>query len=133
MDIAVKNVVAEITRASDEERITFPEVVVRLIAAGVERYHADLTSGERVFYMPDGASERVAAHKAPPAAQSFSAPEVEAAIRAIQRGEIQYREFCARIAQAGCASYHVFVAGRRAVYYGRSGDLHVEYFPGAKS
>jgi uncharacterized protein YbcV (DUF1398 family) len=132
MDTAVKTVIIEVARASDEERITFPQVVAALIAVGVERYHADLTSGERVFYMPDGASERVAAHKAPQAAQSFLAAEVEGAIHAIQRGEIQYREFCARIAQAGCAGYHVFIAGRRAVYYGRDGGLHIEYFPGAK-
>lgn len=129
MNSVVKTIVREVVRASDEERITFPEVVTRLIAAGVERYHADLASSERVFYMPDGTSERVPAHKIPQAVQLFSAPDVDAAVRAIQRGEFQYREFCARIAAAGCVGYHVFVGGRRTVYYGRSGDMHVEYFP----
>ncbi|HEX4027352.1 MAG TPA: DUF1398 family protein [Rhizomicrobium sp.] len=131
MDSVVKAIVREVTHASDEERITFPEVVLRLAAAGVERYHADLASNERVFYMPDGTFERVPAHEIPRPAQLFSAPGVDAAVRAIQRGEIQYREFCARIAEAGCVGYHVFIAGRRAVYYGRGGDMHVEYFPGA--
>jgi len=92
----------------------------------------DLPCHERTFYMPDGTSERVLTHKSPQSAQVFSAQGVEAAVRAIQRGEIRYQEFCARIAQAGCVGYHVFLGGRRVVYYGRNGDQHVEYFPGAK-
>jgi len=132
MDSAVRDVVTEVTRASDEERITFPEVVARLAAVGVERYHADLCVSERVFYLPDGTFERVPAHKVPQAAQAFSAQGVEVAVRTIQRREIQYREFCNRIAQAGCVGYQVFIAGQRAIYYGRNGDMHVEWFPGAK-
>ncbi len=68
----------------------------------------------------------------PAAARFFSAANVEAAVRAIQRQEIQYREFCRRIVAAGCVGYHVFLEGRRVVYYGRAGDSHTEYFPGAK-
>ena len=133
MDSTVESTGTEIVRASDEEPIIFSEVVARLAAAGVERYRADLASTERVFYLPDGTSERVAAHKVPLAAQHFSAQDVDAAVRAIQRGEFQYRDFCNRIAQAGCVGYHVFVAGRRTVYYGRNGDMHVEHFPGART
>jgi uncharacterized protein YbcV (DUF1398 family) len=133
MDSATKELVAEMTRASDEERITFPQLVATLVAAGVERYHMDMVRHERAFYAPDGSSELVSTHQSPPAAQAFSAKDVDAAVRTIQRGDIQYREFCRRIAQAGCVGYHVFIAGRRTVYYGRNGDMHVEHFPGAKS
>ncbi len=42
MDAHVKDVVREMSRASDEERITFPEVVKALMEVQVERYHADL-------------------------------------------------------------------------------------------
>ena len=132
MDSATKTLVIEMTRASDEERMTFPQAVAALVAARVERYHADLMRSERVFYMPDGASERVSMHTSPPPAAAFVAQGVEAAVGAIQRGEIPYLEFCARIAQAGCVGYHVFLSGRRVIYYGRKGDQHVEYFPGAK-
>jgi uncharacterized protein YbcV (DUF1398 family) len=132
MDEATRRIVTDVTRDSDEERSTFPEVVGRLIAAGVERYHMDMVRSERVFYMPDGTSESVSTDKYPPAAQSFLAKEVDAAVRAIQGGEIQYLEFCRRITQAGCVGYHVFIAGKRVVYYGRTGEQHVEYFPGAK-
>lgn len=133
MDSAVKDVLVECTHASDEERITFPEVVKALVAAGVERYHADVLRGERTYYMPNGESECVAGHalKGEPA-KDFSAAKVESAVRAIQRGEIQYREFCKRIAAAGCVGYFVTLAGWCAVYYGRTMDIYVEPFPGAK-
>jgi uncharacterized protein YbcV (DUF1398 family) len=133
MDKATKDLVTEMNRASDEDRIVFPELVAALTAAGVKRYHMDFVRCERTFYMPDGTSERVSTHNAPPAAKIFSAQGVDAAVRAIQRGEFQYLEFCRRITQAGCVGYHVSLAGQRAVYYGRTGEMHVEYFPGAKS
>jgi uncharacterized protein YbcV (DUF1398 family) len=64
-------------------------------------------------------------------ASAFAADGVAAAVRAIQQQKIQYREFCERIAQAGCVGYIVSMAGRRAVYYGRTGDSYVEPFPAA--
>lgn len=133
MDTNVKAVIAECTTASDEERITFPEVVRKLTEAGIERYHADLVRSERTHYLPDGETDVRPAHavKTVPA-KDFSASGVDAAVRAIQAGKIKYREFCERIAAAGCAGYHVSLAGRRAVYYGRTGECHVEMFPGAR-
>ena len=131
MKAHASSVVREMTRASDEERIAFPDVVEALTEAGVERYHADLVRAEKTYYMPDGASEVVACHSVPPSAPEFSAEGVGAAVRAAQAGAIGYREFCARIAEAGCAGYFVTLTGRRAVYYGRTGDSHTEWFPGA--
>jgi uncharacterized protein YbcV (DUF1398 family) len=125
-------VLQECTDASDQERITFPEVVMKLAAAGVERYHADLLRGERTYYLPSGESHRLNAVQITevPAA-AFAAERVEAAIRAIQQQKIQYREFCDRIVRAGCVGYMVSLAGCRAVYYGRTGDNYVERFPNA--
>ena len=132
MDAHVKDVVREMSEASDEERITFPEVVKALMEAGIERYHADLLAGRKTYYLPDGDFEDVEVHKVGGAALQFSAEGVEKAVRAIQRQAIAYREFCRQIADAGCVGYFVSLAGRRAVYYGRTGDEHVEWFPGAK-
>lgn len=130
MDAETKALVREMTAASDGERIVFPQVVARLMAAGVERYHADLIAGEKTYYMPDGAHEVVACDRLdrPPAA-AFEPAGVKAAVSEIQAGRIGYRAFCARIAEAGCVGYHVSIAGRRAVYYGRDLDSHVEWFP----
>jgi uncharacterized protein YbcV (DUF1398 family) len=123
-------VVQECTDGSDRERVTFPEVVAKLAGVGVERYHADLLRAEKIYYLPSGESQRVQAAPiaaVPPAA--FTADGVAAAVRAIQRQQIKYREFCERIAEAGCVGYFVSLAGRRAVYYGRTGDSYVEPFP----
>jgi hypothetical protein len=38
MDPQVKDVMVQATRASDEESVTFGEVVMKLMKAGVERY-----------------------------------------------------------------------------------------------
>ena len=133
MNDNIKAVIAECTHASDEERITFPQVVGKLMAAGVERYHADLVRDEKIYYMPDGENERTPCYAVEvEPSHAFAASGVDAAVRAIQRGEIKYREFCARIAKAGCVGYIVSMAGKRAVYCGRSGEMHVEMFPGAK-
>lgn len=131
MDAAIKSVVVDCTRDSDAGTSRFPEIVARLVAAGVERYHADLVRAEKTYYLPSGESEVVpdqALHVAP--ALAFSAAGVDAAVRASQAGAIDYREFCRRIAAAGCTGYFVSLGGRRALYYGRTGETHVEPFPG---
>ena len=132
MNARMKDVVREMSEASDQERITFPDVVKALTEVGIERYHADLLAGRKTYYLPAGDFEDVEVHKVVGAARAFSAGGVEKAVRAIQRQAIAYREFCRQIADAGCVGYFVSLAGRRAVYYGRTGDEHVEWFPGAK-
>lgn len=133
MNAHVKHVVQECTAGSDQGRLGFPEVVGRLMEAGIERYHADLRRAEKTYYLPSGESFVTPAEAVDgEPAQAFSAGEVEAAIRAIQAGSITYGEFCARIMEAGCVGYLVSLAGKRAVYYGRTGEMHVELFPGAK-
>lgn len=132
MNAQIRAVVRECTEASDQERIAFPDVIAKLMQAGIERYHADLTRAEKTFYLPNGSSETVTGARISVApSREFSAPEVEAAIRAIQAGRIKYKEFCARIVAAGCVGYFVSLAGRRAIYYGRTGDSYVEPFPSA--
>jgi uncharacterized protein YbcV (DUF1398 family) len=133
MDGSVRNTMIEASRISDEGSRSFGEVVKMLIGAGVERYHADLVRAEKTYYLPSGESEIVPNDAiAVTPAKEFSAAGVEAAVRAIQSGTIKYKEFCERVMKAGCVGYHVSMAGKRVVYYGRSGDSHVEYFPGAK-
>jgi len=102
-----------------------------LIAAGVERYHVDLVRGESTYFMPDGRSRRVSydAIEARPA-DTFSGDGVLAAVRSIQAGRTKYVTFCHQIMEAGCVGYLVSMQGKRAVYYGLSGETYVEPFPG---
>ena len=132
MDAHVKDVVKECTTGSDDGTLTFPQVVMKLMAAGVERYHTDMCRAEKTYYMPNGDSHVVAAAAAGMPAQQFSAAGVDSAVRAIQAQTISYKEFCDRIVAAGCVDYVVSLVGRRAVYSGRTSENHVEPFPAAK-
>jgi uncharacterized protein YbcV (DUF1398 family) len=129
MTESVVAVLHECSRRSHDGSITFPEVVGKLIGVGLESYHADYYRGEKTYYLPSGES-----HVEPLAAPSetaaeFSANRVVEALRAIQRKEIDYIEFLRRTALAGCVGYMVCITGRRAIYFGRTGDNYVERFP----
>ena len=129
----VREILHECVAASREERLTFPQIVAKLMAVEVERYHLDLCRSECTYYLADADSETVktgASHEQP--APAFSAAEVESAVRATQAGQIAYNEFCHRVLAAGCAGWHVSMLGRRVVYYGRTGETHVELFPTRK-
>jgi uncharacterized protein YbcV (DUF1398 family) len=69
--------------------------------------------------------------KAPvPAAASFDTASIKAAIREAQR-EVPgytYKGFCTKVMAAGCASYVVSFPGWRAVYLGRTAEIHIEHF-----
>lgn len=123
-------VMEEATSRSLQGTITFGEVVGKLLAIGVESYDADLVRMEKTYYMPNGETHiEKLDYKGPAIAQDFSQPEVAAAIKAIQKQEINYVEFLNRILKAGTTRYIVFLAGRKAIYYGRKGEFHIETFP----
>jgi uncharacterized protein YbcV (DUF1398 family) len=131
MNAGTIEVVEECTRLSDEGGTPFPAIVARLAASGIEQYHADLLRAEKTYYMPDGTSH---VSRCDPVdgefARDFSGEGVSAAVRGAQSGDLSYPDFCTRIAAAGCTGYFVSLAGRRAVYYGRTGENVVELFPG---
>lgn len=124
----------ECSRRSADESITFPEVVRKLIGAGVEFYFADLYQHRKTYYLPDGSAHTVQDEglNFHPIADEFSAEAVQAAVGQIQRGEIRYREFLRQIMAAGTATYSVYIAGKRAIYTSRKGDSYTEWFPGAR-
>jgi uncharacterized protein YbcV (DUF1398 family) len=125
-------VIQECIRGSLAGELTFPEVVGRLAAIGVERYHADYSRQEITYYFPDGESVVVASpHPAHPTGDEFVASAVEAAVRRSQRGEHTYPEFVEETMAAGCVGYFVQITGRRVIYFGRRGECHVEEFPAA--
>lgn len=133
MNATVEAILAECTQASDDDALSFPEILGKLGAAGVESYMCDLRRATKTYYLPDGQNVEIAAYPAgAPIAQRFSASGVTDAVGQSQRNEHSYRDFCRKIAQAGCAGYIVTLLGRRAVYFGRDGETHVEHFPDGK-
>jgi uncharacterized protein YbcV (DUF1398 family) len=123
-------VIREVARASLAGEIAFPQVVGSLTSVGVEGYHADCSRQETTYYLPDGDSLVVPVlHEPHATAIEFSASAVEAAVRQSQRGEHTYVDFMRKTMAAGCIGYFVQITGRRAIYFGRSGDFHIEHFP----
>jgi uncharacterized protein YbcV (DUF1398 family) len=135
MDARVKAIVVECSRASEENRASFVENVKKLSEIGVESYFADFRRATKTYYLPSGEFIEVPAWKleTPPAVE-FHQPGIEAAIREAQanRPDYTYRGFCEKVLAAGCVGYIVSLAGRRAVYFGRTAETHVEMFPPAK-
>jgi uncharacterized protein YbcV (DUF1398 family) len=126
------NIIKECTVLSLAERITFPEVVMKLAGAGVERYIADLVGKQKFSYGKHGETHTGAlAFDGPEITADFNASAVAATIKDIQQGRIKYQEFLCRIMEAGCSHYEVFIIGRQAVYFGRDGSQHIEKFPQA--
>jgi uncharacterized protein YbcV (DUF1398 family) len=112
--------------------LTFPEIVGRLAAIGLERYHADYSRQEITYYLPNGDSLVVPApHPAHETANEFSTSAVAAAVRQSQRDEHTYLDFIRKTMAAGCVGYFVQITGRCVIYFGRKGESHVEHVPPA--
>lgn len=114
-------------------RITFPEVVKHFLDVNVESYFVDLRARQDILYLNNGATlaEPLDLDYGP-IAQQFSKPAIVAALRAAQRDEIRYPEFMRRAAAAGVVAYWAMLTGKRVLYFGRQGDIHVEWFPGTR-
>lgn len=123
-------VVFDIVRGSLIGEMTFPDVVGRLMEVGVERYHADYSRQEKTFYWVNGESLVVTVPYAQFATGgTFSVTKVQEAVRQSQRNEHTYLDFVEKTMAAGCVGYFVQITGRRAIYFGRNGESHVELFP----
>ena len=123
-------IIRDCVSASFSGDLTFPQIVDRLAGIGVERYHADFSRQEITYYQADGDSLVVPSPHPPHSiATEFSASAVEGAVRQSQRGEHTYPDFIGKTMAAGCVGYFVQITGRRAVYFGRKGETHVEQFP----
>ena len=127
-------VLQETMNGSFSGTMSFPEVVGRLLAGGVERYYADLVGLQKTYYGVGGTAQANALPLTDPPTipDTFVEDVVKEALVAIQQRKIQYPEFLRRIMAGGTASYTVFLQGKKTLYVGRHGDFYVEPFPGSK-
>jgi uncharacterized protein YbcV (DUF1398 family) len=126
-------IVAEAARATLTGSIPFPEVVRRLIETGVECYHVDYVALRKSFYSATGevVTTPINYEGLPPVAVNFNGAALRAAIVDSQRHGQHYRDFTRRAMEAGVQGYIAFLRGQRVTYWGRNGDQHTEWFPGA--
>ena len=125
-------VMHDVLAESQAGKLTFPEVVGRLLEIGVESSFCDLARGEETFYMTDGTTH-VEKMTLPlnPVAEKFSSSGIVAAIRGAQQDTIRYPQFVKLSTAAGVIAYWAFLTGRRVIYFGRKGEQHIEEFPPA--
>lgn len=128
----------ELARAAAEGAASgsmdFGSIVGMLMEAGFDGYAVDYRQSVQTFYLPDGRFHVVPFAPVPdPVAETFRVDLVREAIREAQTNApgYTYKGFSAKVARAGCAGYLVSFVGRRVLYYGRTGETHTEWFPGA--
>ena len=126
-------IVSEAARATLDGSIPFPEVVRRLIGTGVEYYHVDYVTLQKRFYSANGdvVVTPILYEGLPPVGSDFDAVGLRAAILDSQRNGQHYRDFTRRAMESGVQGYIAFLRGLRVTYWGRGGDQHTEWFPGA--
>ena len=114
--------------------LPFPEIVGGLISAGVEYYFVDYVGLQFSFYCGEGSVVTLPLNYEglPNVHLNFDGAALRAAIFDSQNNHQKFRQFSQRAVEAGVQGYYAFLRGKRVVYFGRQGDQHVEWFPGAK-
>ncbi|MBL9115960.1 MAG: hypothetical protein JNJ83_13215 [Verrucomicrobiaceae bacterium] len=112
----------------------FPQIVGMLIEAGVEFYHVDYLALRKTFYSGDGSvvTTPIPLEGLPPVAVDFDAEALRANILDSQQNHQSWRNFTLRAMRGGVQGYFAFLCGQRVTYFGRQGEQHTEWFPGAK-
>jgi uncharacterized protein YbcV (DUF1398 family) len=125
-----KQEIHELAIATQQGKITFPQVVKGLLEAGVESYLVNFATMQKVHYLTDGTTRTVPMIlEAGPIAAEFNGAGLVAAIRGSQADAMRYPEFVKRSTAAGVIGYWAFLTGKKVIYFGRKGEQHIEEFP----
>ena len=132
MENRLKKIAEKCLRGAEDNSMTFPQIVATLLEGGFESYAIDFRRANAIYYRPNGDSVQLSTHRhAVPVAKAFDAAAIQVAIREAQQlvPDYTYEGFCQKVMEAGCAGYIVSFTGRRAVYFGRTAETHIEHFP----
>ncbi|HTQ50277.1 MAG TPA: DUF1398 family protein [Candidatus Acidoferrales bacterium] len=127
-------IITEVAAKTLGGTISFPEVIDQLLATGVEYYHVDYIGLRTTFYGGDGnmVVTPINYEGLSPVAADFDAAALQANILDSQRNGQKFRDFTRRAMENGVQGYFAFLRGKRVTYFGRQGDQHTEWFPGAQ-
>jgi uncharacterized protein YbcV (DUF1398 family) len=132
MDARFSEIAESCLQAAENGSMAFPEIVGKLMQAGFESYAVDFRRATATYYLPDGDSVVLPTHRHRTLiASALNVAALQAAIREAQQSapDYTYLGFCEKVMAGGCAGYVVSFSGRRAVYFGRTAETHVEHFP----
>jgi uncharacterized protein YbcV (DUF1398 family) len=132
MDDRSKQIAENCLRGAQDNSMTFPQIVGKLMEDGFESYTVDYRKSTATYYRPDGDSVELLMHSHVAAiAEAFDAGAIKAAIKEAQQlvPGYTYNDFCKKVMSAGCTGYIVSFSGRRALYFGRTAETLVEHFP----
>ena len=130
MNPNTKEVIEKCAHQSHAGLLTFPEVLGRLVAVGVESYFADYRNQSTTYYF--SCNEVLTIPMEIPSIEiptPLNKDGVISAIRGAQSDMVRYPDFIKLTMSAGCIGYIVWITGRHVSYFGRQGENHVEYFP----
>lgn len=124
--------IESISQGSFKGDLAFPDVVKKLMDGNVAHYYTDLITFQKTYYAIDGSihTSKLPYTNSSVIGNIFSEKDVVEALRAIQRGDIEYPEFLDRIIRAGVINYTAFLLGKQVHYVGAKGDIYIEHFPG---
>ena len=110
--------ILEAARGTLDGTLSFPEVVGKLLAAGVEYYHVDYVGLRKRFYSAEGEmmATSINYEGLPPVAPEFDAAALRANILDSQRNGQPYREFTRRAMAGGVQVYITFLRGKRVTF-----------------
>lgn len=132
MDSRLLEIAESCLLGAESGGMSFPDIVGKLMQAGFESYAIDFRRATATYYLPDGESLVVPTHRHhTPIAATLNVAAVRAAIGEAQRAapDYTYLGFCEKVMAGGCSGYVVSFSGRRAVYFGRTAEMHIEHFP----
>jgi uncharacterized protein YbcV (DUF1398 family) len=132
MNAQLSKVAEGCLHGAESNSMTFPEIVGKLMQAGFESYSIDFRRATATYYLPDGESIVLPTHRLhAPVSATLNVAVLQAAIKEAQQSapNYTYLGFCEKVMTGGCAGYVVSFSGRRAVYFGRTAETHVEHFP----
>jgi len=132
VDTRKQAIARQCLEGAESGAMTFPQIVEALMAAEFDGYLIDLRFGQATYYLLEGEGLELPTHRsAISVAAEFNSELVVAAIREAQAlvPGYTYKGFCDMVKRAGCAGYLVSFVGRRVLYFGRTAETHVEYFP----
>jgi uncharacterized protein YbcV (DUF1398 family) len=132
MDSRLSEIAEHCLHGAETVGMSFPDIVGELMRAGFESYAIDFRRATATYYLPDGESVVLPTHRhQTPIATKLNISALQAAIKEAQQAapDYTYLGFCEQVMTAGCSGYVVSFSGRRAVYFGRTAETHVEIFP----